>query len=266
MAPGSAERLPGLEKKLRILYAYTGLKQATLAGKLGRAESTVHDWIHGSELKAPELVPAEGRELLAKLLVDTLGTLSIERARALWLGPFDAFARAFAASTEEGFLELLSSVERTPSLTYLPDGLGDLQLVNFGRRDSPGGPQIAFVGDEFALRVSGSIGAHVVLIVETVVGRHLGIPRPGLAGTIPSPGVLRLPEDGCWSFDPPGGLHRFLLFVLERDTTPAMARLGDILRPLGPDDIKLLIDDLTDKAATRNWHWDLLAVDVRPKP
>ncbi len=263
MAPATTEVLPELAKKLRILYAYTGLKQATLAKRLNRAESTVHEWVHGTDLKAPELVSAEGRERLAKVLVDTLGTISIERARTLWLGGFDEFAKVFVASTEETFLELLSSVERTPALSFLPDGISDLQLVNFGQPDNPSGPQIAKVGDEFALRVSAKPGAYVVLIVESVVGRHLGIPRPGLEGRIPHKGLLRLPDDGCWRFDPPGGLHRFILFIFDRDVPPSIAYMEDILRPLGPDDIRLLVNDIKDKSVTRSWSWDILSINVR---
>lgn len=254
--------LPGFAAKLRILYAYADLKQASLARAIGRSEATLSEWINGTPLREAGHVPEEGLALLSKLLVDRLGGLiSTEKARRFWLGSVSDFAKAFMASTEGTFLDLLASVERSPSITFLPEGIGDLQIVNFGQRGNSAF-QTAYLGDTFALRVRGQPGAHVVVIVESNVGRHLGIPQEDFDGRIGANGTLRLPEEGCWQFDPPPGRHRFLVFGMERDAPTGLAAIAGLERPLGPEDIDLLVLDLTDKKATHRWFWDALTINV----
>lgn len=133
--------------------------------------------------------------------------------------------------------------------------------MNFGRRGNSS-LQRAYLGDTFALRVSGQPGTYVVVIVESNVGRHLGVPQEEFDGRIGTSGMLRLPEEGCWQFDPPPGRHRFLVFGMERDAPPALATIAGLDRPLGPEDIDLLVGDLGDKEATRRWFWDALLIDV----
>src|SRR5690242_9725607 len=112
--------LPALAKKLGYLYAYSGLKQRTLAKRLKLAETTVSGWVKGTKTSRAERVSANGLEKLAGVLVEQLGgTIDAVAARKLWLGPEAEFARALNASPGQRFVDLLARAERRKMLTYL---------------------------------------------------------------------------------------------------------------------------------------------------
>lgn len=262
----TAVKVPGLSKKLGYLYACSGLKQRSLAERLGYAEATVSGWVKGAKTAEAGTVSKNGFEKLADVLVDVLGgAADLAKARRLWLGSEAGFARALNASPVQRFLDLLAAAQRRPMLTYLSDAAAGQRLVTFSKPPEASCNAIrAAVGDCFALRIKASPGEKIVLLVESAVGCHLGVPGQGAPSEVGRAGGARLPDfPGLYRFDEPRGLHRFLAFAIKAAEPLSIAICAERQMPLAETDIEMLVEELCDKKRVSSWALDTLLVDVR---
>jgi hypothetical protein len=263
-----AVRLPGLREKLGLLYAYTGLNQTLLAERLGRAGATVSGWVNGTDTTEPESVPDEGRESLAAILVEHLqGAIDLNTARRLWLGPVDEFARAFAETPAARFCDLLKERPRKQMLTYLPGGANAPLPVAFANDvdEADGRVIVAAIGDRFAFRMEGgAANAHIVLLVETILGVHLAVPGPRSPCRLDPQGHALLPRfpETYW-FEEPRGRHRFLAFAIEALEPLSIAQAAGRLAPLPDNDLDRFAAEVCDRARVQSWLMDVALVDVR---
>lgn len=257
-------RLPSLSKKLRYLCAYSGLNQRKLADRLGYKEATVSGWVNGTRTTAPGQVSQKGLEVLTAVLVEQLGGVAdIAVARRLWLGTEAEFSRALQPSPGQRFLDLLATAKRRNMLTYLSDVA--MRLATFFESSKASHDAVrAAVGERFAFKLAAKPGAQIVLLAESAVGCHLGVPGPGAPSRLDSSGSARLPDfPGFYRFDEPKGLHRFLAFAIEAAEPLSIATCAGRQTPLTESDLDMLAAELCDKQRVRSWVLDILLVDVR---
>ena len=262
----AAMRLPGLATKLRYLYAYSSMNQASLARRLGRAPTTVTGWVKGTKTSAAENVPDEGREGLAAILVEELGGgIDMATARKLWLGSVAEFVQALKASPGQRFLDLLTIAQRRKMLKYLSGAAADKRLVTFfGSGELPRDAVRATIGDRFALGLKSDPSMQIVLLAESAVGCHLGVPGPGAPSRLDATGKARLPDaPSLYRFDEPRGLHRFLAFAIDADDPLSIATCAGRQTPLTETELDTFATELCDKQRVRSWLLDSLLVDVR---
>jgi transcriptional regulator with XRE-family HTH domain len=262
----TAVKIPGLFKKLRYLYACSELKQRSLAERIGYAETTVSGWARGTRLADAGTVSERGFGKLVDVLVDVLGgTADPAKARRLWLGSEAGFARALNASPVQRFLDLLAAAERRPILTYLSGAAAGQRMVTFSEPPEASRNAVrAAVGERFALRIKASPGEKIVLLVESAVGCHLGVPGQGAPSEVGRAGGARLPDfPGLYRFDEPRGLHRFLAFAIKAAEPLSIATCAERQMPLAETDIEMLVEELCDKKRVISWALDTLLVDVR---
>jgi transcriptional regulator with XRE-family HTH domain len=261
-----AVRLPSLSKKLGYLYAYSGLNQRSLAERLGLSESTVSGWRKGTKTSQAEKVSGNGREKLAAILVEQLGGVAdMATARKLWLGDETEFSRALHASSGQRFLDVLATAKRRKMLTYLSGAAVGNRLVTFFEpSEMPRDAVRATVGECFAFSLAADPGRQIVLLVESAVGCHLGVPGPGAPSRLDSSGGARLPDfPGQYRFDEPKGLHRFLAFAIKAVGPLSITACAGRQTPLAETDFEVFAVELCDKLRVRSWVLDILLVDVR---
>lgn len=256
-------RIPAFAEKLRHLYAHTGFKLATLAEELGVKSGTVSGWVHGTKTNDPETVPEQRFEALAELLTRIIG-VSIEHARRLWMGDAKTFAKALQDGRNPSFESYLRNEQRTSILSFLKSGVDEARLVTFHETgDGQGDATQANIGDAFAFAVKGEPGAHVVLMVESNVGLHLGVPGRGSPTCLDANGDARLPSaPGAYRFAAPACRHTFTVLLIKSDAPLAISAYADRAAPLGERELSALASDL-GRTPRANWCFDRLIVDVR---
>jgi hypothetical protein len=262
----AAVRLPELEKKLRLFYAYSGLNATELAKRIDRAPATLTGWIKGTATTEAELVPDDGRERLAEILVEHFrGGVDLEKARRLWLGSFEDFADAFNSTRATRFLDLLEIASRRKMLTYLSGGADCTQPIAFSNSgETPADAILANIGDRFAFRFEGMENAQIVLLVETVVGIHLGVPGPRSPSQLDDHGHALLPRyPDTYTFEEPRGLHRFWGFAIDTPRPLSISAAAGRRPPLSENELNTFAAELCDQTLVRSWLLDVLAVDVR---
>jgi hypothetical protein len=100
-------------------------------------------------------------------------------------------------------------------------------------------------------------------MVESASGCHLGVPNPGSTAVIPASGVLRVPDDSaCYSFGVPGGMHRFLAFVLVAEGPPAISGHAGNPLPLSDPQLQSFAQELGNQSRSGSWWLDQLNVFV----
>jgi transcriptional regulator with XRE-family HTH domain len=263
--PVSVE-LPSLAKKLNLLYAYSELRQRSLAKRLGVRESTVSGWANGTKHTAAGQVSLDGADKLSDLLVEVLGgTIDEAMARGLWLGPETAFVRAFYPSPSQRFLNLLAAAERQKMVTYLTGADAGIRLVRFvDPAKLPRDAIRAAVGESFALSLVAQPRRQIVLLVESAIGCHLGVPGPGAPPRLDAAGNARLPSyPDLYSFDEPKGLHRFLTFAIDAAEPLSIATCAGREIPLGETELDVFAAELSNNRRVRSWVLDILLVGVR---
>jgi hypothetical protein len=262
----AAVRLPELDKKLKLFYAYSGLNATELAKRIDRSPATLTGWIRGTATSDAGLVPDDGRERLAEMLVQHFGgAVDLDEARSLWLGSFDDFARAFNATRATRFIDLLETAPRRKMLSYLPggiDGPKPIAFSNYG--ETPADAILASIEDRFAFRFDGTPSAQIVLLVETVVGIHLGVPGPRSPSQLDDRGHALLPRyPDTYAFEEPRGLHRFLGFAISAPKPLSISAAAGRRTPLSEAELNAFAAELCDQTRVRSWLLDVLAVDVR---
>lgn len=269
----AAVQLPSLSRKLQYLYAHSGLKQKALAEALGYKESTVSGWVNGTKTTSPGQVSQDGLAKLSAILVKLFGSVAdVAAARKLWLGTEAEFARALHFSPH--FADLLAMAERRKMLTYLSGAAAGERLVTFFELSETScgaeGAEVAerfasaAVDECFAFNLAAEPNAQIVLLVESAVGCHLGVPGPGAPSRLDSSGSARLPDfPGLYRFAEPKGLHRFVVFAIDADAPLSIATCVGQQRPLRESDLDMFAAELCDKQRVRSWVLDALLVDVR---
>lgn len=259
-------RLPNLEKKLELLYAYSGLTRVDVRCRMKRAESTFTGYLKGTDASDAEMVPEHARKCLAEMLVDAVGgRIAVEDARKLWLGPLDAFAALFHAPRVGVFLEMLGRAQRAEMLTYRQGGGGaGMRLVQFydAAEDDPGVIR-ASVGDTFMFDIVGPPHAQIVLMTQSAMGTHLGVPGPGAPQRFDAQGCARLPDTPKhYRFREPRGLHCFLAFAVDVERPLAIAARAGTITPLTESDLEAFGAELLSASHAGRWRLDTLRVNV----
>jgi hypothetical protein len=211
-------------------------------------------------------VSLKGLDKLSEVLIEVLGgTIDDAMARRLWLGPEPAFARAFHPSPSQRFLNLLATAERRKMLTYLTGADAGTRLVRFV--DPPKLPRdaiLAAVGESFALSLVAQPRRQIVLLVESAVGCHLGVPGPDAPLRLDAAGNARLPSyPALYSFEEPKGLHRFLVFAIDATAPLSIAMFAGREMPLDGTELDVFAAELSDERRVRSWALDVLLVGVR---
>lgn len=258
-------RLPKLEKKLELLYAYSGLTRGDVLCRMKRAESTFTGYLKGTDASDAEMVPEHARKCLAEMLVDAVGgRIAVEDARKLWLGSLEAFAALFHVPPVSAFLEMLSRAQRAAMLTYRQGAGAGMRLVQFydAAEDDPGVIR-ASVGDTFTFDIVGPPHAQIVLMTQSAMGTHLGVPGPGAPQRFDAHGFARLPDTPKhYRFREPRGLHCFLAFAVDVERPLAIAARAGTITPLSESDLDTFGAELLSVSHEGRWRLDTLRVDV----
>jgi hypothetical protein len=186
-------------------------------------------------------------------------------ARKLWLGDETEFSLALHAPSEQRFLDVLATAKRRKMLTYLSGAAVGNRLVTFFEpSEMPRDAVRATVGECFAFSLAADPGRQIVLLVESAVGCHLGVPGPGAPSRLDSSGGARLPDfPSLYRFDEPKGLHRFLAFAIEAVEPLSIATCAGRQTPLAEADLEAFAAELCNKQRIQSWVLDTLLIDVR---
>lgn len=259
MARSTSLYLPALGRKLLLLYAHSDLKtDEQLAAQLGVSKATLSAYVNGDSRKGKEagFVPEAPRLKLAEIVSRTTdGRLSVARAEALLLGPFDAFARALAKpATRSLEAVLVANVDRLEVQVGIVDFDG-LAILD----EPPIVPHRSVVirprqGVYFEV---GSLrrGNCLTALMETTVGWKLFIPGRYHSGFLRG-SRARIPDDlsAHLSFKAEKGVDRFLFFET-KTSEPLMPFKPASVSPLQPLELEQFVDSLSDVQQVPAWRW-----------
>ncbi len=249
-------------RKLQVLCGHLRISAAELAKRLGVSASAVSDWSNGKGGADPGHVPESSLQLLSIFLRDQLkGAYTEQSARALWLGSYADFLHALAGAAGLGLSDLLAHTKRTPMLQFIPCNRSRLDIVRFTPNAQTS--HQAAIGDYFAFAVCGAPDAELLLLAESAVGWHLGVPRENAPARLDAKGSARLPNfPGAYQFEPPAGVHRFHLLAIKARTPLSIVRSAGSTAPLSEQERNTLARELCNTEHVATWAYDVLEVDV----
>jgi hypothetical protein len=252
--------------KLRLFYGLTAIKSDTeMAKVVGVAVSTLSEWVHGSEDRPPEMVPAlQMPNLVRALVVATEGRLSETHAYALWGGPKDAFARVLAGSPEHGFLQF---IKRRPSQIAIG------AIIEDSRRMSIVDDVVEIPDDAVWLKRHEGVAFELeskrdrclTVLYECSTGWYPVVPgkrHDGVVRSIPE----RVPGKGNFTFSKSFDLYRFVFIETETSTPLQIRREPTALGGIPPDEFEAFQIVLADPRQTKSWRWAEKYIAIEPPP
>lgn len=259
--------LPQLSSKLLLLYAHSGIRSdKELAERLKVSKATISTYAYGDASKGrdPGLVPQDSRRELAAVLVQTSSNrLSSSRAEALWLGPFDAFARALAGTPATSLDQTLASNSCRLEVEVGVVDTGELSLMDEPPKIPDGAVVIRPKQQIFFELPSTRPGSCLTVVVETTMGWVPFIPGPRHTGHVESRHE-RIPKDpkAYVRFKPEDSVDRFV-FLETRTSEPIFPNARERVGPLEASELEQLVDSLLDRRQVPDWRWEEVYIAVQ---